>query len=188
MLKIVLFIFSHLCWWAEMTHTISENMSVHPTVRPSVHNQTQCSHKPVCDIGRGRQDMRYDMTFKVIRHLFWYSEYCCWLLLYWTISKFFSGRISHFRFGFRIMGLQIWLRMHFLLRSDGCKPVTESRERDQMVSSSAVFRGILNIIDDYDTMEQYLNFFRPDIPLPLSFSFYRTSNLIQNAYFYIRRL
>ena len=28
-------IFSHLCWWAEMTHTISENMSVHPSVRPS---------------------------------------------------------------------------------------------------------------------------------------------------------
>ena len=46
-----------------MTHNISENMSVHP----SVHNQTKCSHKPVCDIGRGRQDMRNDMTFKVIR-------------------------------------------------------------------------------------------------------------------------
>ena len=72
-----------------MTHTISENMSVH--------NQTQWSHKLICDIGRGRQDMRNDITFKVIqgqghgpftvakmadsevyllRHLMRYPEYC----------------------------------------------------------------------------------------------------------------
>ena len=50
-----------------MTRTISEKMSVHPSVRPSVHNQTQCSHKPIYGIGRGRQAIRNDIIFKVIR-------------------------------------------------------------------------------------------------------------------------
>ena len=39
-----------------MTRTISENIV-----------KTQCSHKPISDIGRGRQDIRNGMTFKVIR-------------------------------------------------------------------------------------------------------------------------
>ena len=48
--------------------------------------------------------------------------------------------------------------------------------------SSAICGGILNINDDYDSTGQYLNFVEPDFSLSLSFSFYGTSNLIQNAY------
>ena len=56
-------IFSHLCLLsAEMTHTISET-----NVRPSVHNQTQCTHKPIDGTGRGRETILNDMIFKVIR-------------------------------------------------------------------------------------------------------------------------
>ena len=48
-----------------MTHTISEK-NVRPFVRPSVHNRTQYSHKPIYGFGRGRQAILNDMTFKVI--------------------------------------------------------------------------------------------------------------------------
>ena len=44
--------------------------------------------------------------------------------------------------------------------------------------------GILNIVDDYDSTGQNLNSIEPDFPLPLSFSFYGTLKLIQNAYFH----
>ena len=60
-----------LCSLAEMTHSDNDKMSFHPFVRPYVltyvHNQTPCNHKPVFDIGRSRQDIYKDMTFKVIR-------------------------------------------------------------------------------------------------------------------------
>ena len=46
--------------------------------------------------------------------------------------------------------------------------------------------GILNIVHDYDNMGQYLNLIEPDCPLSLSFSFYGTSKLIQNAYFQVQ--
>ena len=42
-------------------------MSVRPSVRPSVHNQTQWSHMNYSDMNRVRWDKSNDMTFKVIR-------------------------------------------------------------------------------------------------------------------------
>ena len=41
--------------------------NVRPSVRPYVHNQTQCSHKPNSGICWGRRDIHHNMTFKVIR-------------------------------------------------------------------------------------------------------------------------
>ena len=46
--------------------------------------------------------------------------------------------------------------------------------------SSAICWDILNIVDDYDSMGQYLTFRWPDFPLSL----YGTSNLIQNGSFW----
>ena len=41
--------------------------NVCPSVNTSiVHNETQCSYKPIGDIGRGRLAIHDDMTFKVI--------------------------------------------------------------------------------------------------------------------------
>ena len=49
-----------------MTNNIG-GKNVRPSVRPSVHNQTQYSHKLIGDPGRARQDLSNDMTFEVIR-------------------------------------------------------------------------------------------------------------------------
>ena len=114
-----------------MTHTISENMSVRPFVRPSVHNQMQNSHMPICGNGRGQQEMPNVMISKVIRG-----------------------------------------------QGQGHGSVKFAKMAEFKVAS-AICRGILNVVDDYDTTGQYLNFLEnflePDFPLSLSFSFYGTS-------------
>ena len=56
-------------------------------------------------------------------------------------------------------------------------------EKAEVEVSSAIFVGILNIVDDHDSTEQCLNLVEPDIALSFSFTIYGTSNLIQNAYF-----
>ena len=40
------------------------------------------------------------------------------------------------------------------------------------------------VVDGYYNLGQYLSFVWPDFPFLLSFSFYRTSKLIQNAFFH----
>ena len=63
-------------------------------------------------------------------------------------------------------------------------PVKFAKMAEIEVISSVICERILNIVEDYDSTGQYLNLIEPDFPIPLSFSFYGTSKLIQNAYFH----
>ena len=157
----------HLCSLADMTHAVGEKMSVHPyvrtsvrTVRTFVHNQNQCSHKPIYGIGRGRRVILKDITFKVIRghshgsvkfaNSKSISSAICWDILdivhdYDDMEKYLNvfGWMFHFQFRFRSMGLQNWPRMHFFHTSEEC---IFSKSRRPKISNGESWKGVEGII------------------------------------------